>query len=44
MEIGTWPVYQRIQISTMMLYHNIMNSDHKRVARKIIAEQARSTP
>ena len=26
----------------MMLYHNIMNSDHKRVARKIIAEQAKS--
>ena len=23
----------------MMLYHNIMNSDHKRVARKISAEQ-----
>ena len=26
----------------MMLYHDIMISDHKRVARKIIAEQAKS--
>ena len=24
-----------------MLYHNIMNSDRKRVARKILAEQAK---
>ena len=42
MEIGTWPANQRIQYSTMMLYHNIMNSDHKRVARKILAEQTKS--
>ena len=42
METGTWPANQRIQYSIMMLYHNIMNSDHKRVARKIIAEQAKS--
>ena len=26
----------------MMLYHNIMNSDYKRVARTILAEQAKS--
>ena len=39
---GTWPANQRIQYSIMMLYHNIMNSDHKRVARKILAEQAKS--
>ena len=26
----------------MMLYHNTMNSDYKRVARKILAEQAKS--
>ena len=26
-----------------MLYHNIMNSDQKRIARKILAEQAKST-
>ena len=42
METDTWPANQRIQYSIMMLYHNIMNSDHKRVARKIIAEQAKS--
>ena len=41
-ETGTWPANQRIQYSIMMLYHNIMNSDHKRVARKILAEQAKS--
>ena len=42
METCTWPANQRIQYSIMMLYHNIMNSDHKREARKIIAEQAKS--
>ena len=42
METGTWPANQRIQHSIMMLYHNIMNSDHKRVARKIIAEQEKN--
>ena len=26
----------------MMLYHNIMNSDHERVAREILAAQAKS--
>ena len=26
----------------MMLYHNTMNSDYKRVARKILAEHAKS--
>ena len=26
----------------MMLYHNTMNSDYKRVARKILAQQAKS--
>ena len=41
MESGTWPANQKIQYSIMMLYHN-MNSDHKRVARKILAEQAKS--
>ena len=42
MEIDTWPANQRMQYSIMILYHNIMNSDHKRVARKILAEQAKS--
>ena len=43
METGTWPASrQRTQYSTMMLYHNTMNSDHKRVARKILAKQTKS--
>ena len=32
---------QRIQYSITMLYRNIMNSDRKRVARKLLAEQAK---
>ena len=42
METGTWPANQRMQYGTMMLYHNIMNSDHKRTARKILAKQTKS--
>ena len=42
METGTWPANQIIQYSIIMLYHNIMNSNHKRVARKTIAEQVKS--
>ena len=42
METGTWPANQRIQYSIMMLYHNIMNSYYERVARKILAEKAKS--
>ena len=41
MATGTWPASQRIQYNTIMLYHN-MNSDHKRVARKILPEQEKS--
>ena len=41
-ETGTRPANQRRQYSTMMLYHNIMNSDHKRTSRKILAEQTKS--
>ena len=41
METDTWPAHQKIQYTTMTLYHN-MNSDHKRVARKILAEQEKS--
>ena len=42
METGTWPANQTIQYSTMMLYHNIVNSDHTTVARKILAEKTKS--
>ena len=41
-ETGKRPANQRIQYSIMMLYHNIKNSDHKRVAGKILAEQEKS--
>ena len=37
METGTWPVKQRIQYATLMLCHNIQNSDEKKI--KIIEEQ-----
>ena len=30
METGTWPVKQRIQYATLMLCHNIQNSDEKK--------------
>ena len=42
METGSWPANQRIQYSITMLCHNIMNSGHKIVARKILAEQTKS--
>ena len=42
METSTLQTHQRIQYSIIMLYHNIMNSDYKRVARKILAEQTKS--
>ena len=42
METSSWPANQRIQYSTMMLYYNIMNNDHKRVARKRLAEKTES--
>ena len=42
MEAGTWPANQRIQYSTMMLYHNIMNGDRKRITRRILVEQTKS--
>ena len=42
METSIWLANQRIQYSIMILYHNVMNSDHKKVARKILAEQAKS--
>ena len=42
METGTLPANQRIQYSITMIYHNIMNSNHKRLAREILAEQAKS--
>ena len=42
METGTWTANQRIQYSAMMLFHNIMNSDHEKIARKILVEQTKN--
>ena len=42
METGKLAANQRMQYTTIMLYHNIMNSDHKIIARKILAEQTKS--
>ena len=42
METVTWPANQGVQYSIMMLCHNNMNSDCKRVVRNILAEQAKS--
>ena len=39
METGIWPAEQKLQYATLMLYHNIMNSDENRMARQIIIEQ-----
>ena len=39
METGIWPAEQRIQHATMMLYHNIKNSDGNRNVKQVVEEQ-----
>ena len=39
METGIWPAEQKIQYSTMMLYHNIKNSDNNRKVKQVVEEQ-----
>ena len=39
MDTGIWPREQRIQYATLMLYHNIKNSNEERKMKKIIEEQ-----
>ena len=34
-----WPAELMIQYDTMMLYHNIKNSDHNRKVKKVVEEQ-----
>ena len=41
METGIWPAEQRIQNATLMLYHNIKNSDEEWKIKKMIAEQVK---
>ena len=39
METGIWPAEQKIHYATMMLYHNINNSDDYRKAKQVVEEQ-----
>ena len=39
METGIWPAEQKIQYATMMLYHNIKNSDDNRKFKQVVEEQ-----
>lgn len=38
-ETGIWPVKERLEWVTMMMYHSIMNNDDERIAKKILKEQ-----
>ena len=39
METGIWPAKERIEYSTLMLIHNIINSNKDRILQEIIFEQ-----
>ena len=39
METWIWPAEQKIQYATMMLYHNINNSDDNRKVKQVVDEQ-----
>ena len=36
---GIWPIKERTEYSTMMLFHSVMNSDDERISKKIIEQQ-----
>ena len=38
-ETGIWPIVGRIEYSTMMLFHSVMNLDDERISKKIIEQQ-----
>ena len=38
-ETGIWPVEERLEYNTMMIYHSIMSSNDKTGAKKIIGQQ-----
>ena len=42
METGIWPVEQRIQQVTLMLYQNIKNSDEERKTTKMIEQEKKN--
>ena len=39
METGIWPAKERIEYSTLMIIHSIINSNKERISQKIILEQ-----
>ena len=39
MKTGIWPAAQRIQYATLMLYHNVKNSDEERKIKKMTEAQ-----
>ena len=39
METGIWPIKEKIEYQTLMLYHNLINSDEERVAKLLVREQ-----
>ena len=41
METKVWPAEQRINYSSLMLYHNIINNSKNRLAKHITQEQRR---
>ena len=40
-ELGVMPIISRVTYKKLMLYHNIVNSDDSRVAKKLVLEQER---
>ena len=40
-ETGVWPVENRIEYKKVMLYHNIVNSDEKRLVKEVVEDQIR---
>ena len=38
-ELGIWTIEERLKYRKIMLYHNLMNSDDKRIAKNMIVEQ-----
>ena len=43
-ETGVWPAEQRINYSSLMLYHNIINSSKDGLVKQIILEQSTKPP
>ena len=41
-EVGMWRMQERLMYRKIMLYHNIVNSDDNRLAKKIIEEQEKT--